>query len=33
MTEAPRHEALIYATTGQLEAVAVIVGDENVSAS
>lgn len=30
MTEPPRHEALIYATTEQLEAVTAIVGEENV---
>ena len=30
MTEPPRHEALIYATTAQLDAVTAIVGDENV---
>ena len=30
MTEPPRHEALIYATTEQLEAVTAIVGQENI---
>ena len=30
MADPPRHQALIYATTEQLEAVTTIVGDENV---